>query len=247
MQRVDEGLFAHRLSALDLSQVDLAVALLWFRNRLTPGIDATASELGAVLHSHSLTGPVNTSRLKMQLASHSGTVRGANPNSFKLKLSHVPTLDAKYIPMAGAKPPSVAHLLLPEAQTSGSRRYLERLSFQLNGCYEAGFYDGCAVLLRRMIESLLIDAFEKANHSDAIKHQGEYVGFADVIGIACSGKFLKLSRGSSKALSSVKAVGDTAAHHRTYITVKSDIDEVSHDFRKLVSELMVLSGMPGAN
>jgi hypothetical protein len=221
------------------------VALLWFRNRLTPGIDATAAELGAVMHSLSLTGPVNISRLKMQLASHPATVKGLSPGSFKLKLSQVPALDASYTPLAGAKTPTVAHLLLPEAQTSGSRRYLERLSFQLNGCYEAGFYDGCAVLLRRMIESLLIDSFEKANHSDAIKHQGEYVGLAEVIGIASSGKFIKLSRGSSKALSSVKGVGDTAAHHRTYITVKSDIDEISHDFRKLVSELMVLAGMPG--
>ena len=243
MRQIDEQEFAHLLSTLGLSQADLAVALLWFRNHNTAGTDATASELGTALHEYSLCGPINLSRLKTQLASHPATVKGARSNSFKLKLSQLPALNERYQTLTGTKPPKVAHMLLPEAQTKGSRKYLELLAWQLNGCYEAGFYDGCAVLMRRVLETLLISSFEHAGHGVAIKSGGDYLGFGEIIGEASSGKFLKLARGTGKVLERLKSIGDSAAHHPTYVTVKHDIDEISHDFRRVVSELMTLAGI----
>lgn len=247
MRQIDEQAFAQKLSTLGLSQADLAVALLWFRQHRNQGNDAAAGELGAKLHSYSLTGPVNISRLKTQLAGHTATVKGTKPDTFKLKLSQIPALDKAYVPLTGAKPPAVAHVLLPEAQTAGSRVYLMRISWQLNGSYEAGFYDGCAVMMRRLLETLLIAAFEHAKHGAAIKSAGDYLGFGEIIGVASSGRFIKLARGTGKVLERIKTIGDTAAHHPTYITVQTDIDEVSHEFRRVVSELMTLAGIHPAS
>ena len=67
MRLLEEADFARGLAGLDLPQVDLAVALLWFRTRSSPSLCATATELGNLIHSHALTGPPNTSRLKVQL------------------------------------------------------------------------------------------------------------------------------------------------------------------------------------
>lgn len=238
MRPVEEIDFARELSALDLSQADLAVALLWFRSKSNQGLSVAASELGSLIHGYALTGPPNTSRLKGQLALHPATVKGDAPNTVKLKLSYLSKLDEKFGSLTASYPPKVSYLLLPESQTNGTRRYLEKIALQLNGCYEAGFYDGCAVMQRRLIESLLIEVFEKKGQGDAIKFQRAYVGFGDIVGITNSGKFVKLARGANKALERIKAVGDTAAHDRTYLTSKLDIEDIAHDFRRLVSELM---------
>lgn len=243
MRLVEETDFARDLAGFGLSQADLAVALLWFRSRSSPGLSATATELGNLIHSYALTGPPNTSRLKGQIALHPATVRGDRPNTFKLKLSHLDKLDEKLGSLTGSRSHKVNHLLLPESQTTGSRRYLEKIALQLNGCYEQGFYDGCAVMQRRLIESLLIEVFEKKGHSDVIRFQREYVGLGEIVGIANSGKFVKLARGSNKALERIKAVGDTASHDRAYLTSKLDIDDVAHDFRRLISELMGQAGI----
>lgn len=243
MRQVDERQFAHALAQRGLKQSDMAVALLWFRNRSVAGVEATAAELGAILHGHALAARINTSRLKEQLAKHKATVRGASSGTFKIRLASLSELDQSFEPLLGGRAPKVEHALLPIGQTQGSRRYIERLALQLNGTYEGGFYDACAVMVRRLAEILLIEAFEHAQKSAAIKVNNEYVGFGDMIGVAGSGKAIKLARGSPRALDRIKAVGDTAAHNRTYVTSKNDIDDIAHEFRTVINELMNLAGI----
>jgi len=243
MSKLDETSFAHAVAQLALTQADMAVAFLWYRDLASPGTEASVAELGNLLHSHALTGKVNHARLRDQLAKHRATVRGKNPANFRLKLATVPELTEKFGPLTGRKPPAVEHSLLPASQTQGTRRYLERVALQLNGCYEGCFYDAAAVMMRRLVETLLIEAFEQQKQGAAVKVNGEYMQFGDMIGVAGSGKYLKLARGTARSLDRIKAVGDTAAHKRTYNTSKTDLDDVAHELRLVVSELMNLSGI----
>jgi hypothetical protein len=91
------------------------------------------------------------------------------------------------------------------------------------------------------METLLIEAFEQNGVSAAIKQDKSYIQLSDMIGVAASGQHIKLSRGAGKDLEAIKGVGDTAAHSRTYITKKADIDDVKYVFRKVVSELAHLA------
>jgi len=118
-----------------------------------------------------------------------------------------------------------------------------RLAHQINGCCDSGFYDGCAVLCRRLVESLLIDTFEKAGCGSAIERNGEFVGLDEILKQAKSGQYIKLSRGTPKLLEKVKDVGDTAAHSQYHITAEQDIAEFRAGFRKAVSELLSLAGI----
>ena len=54
---------------------------------------------------------------------------------------------------------------------------------------------------------------------------------------------LALSRGAPKAMEEIKQLGDTAAHDRTYLTNPTDIDDVKARYRRLIRELLVLSGI----
>lgn len=216
---------------------------MWLRNHFTPGTEASVSELADLLHGHALTARINHARLREQLSKDRNTVRGKRPTTFKLRLSSLPELDDQFRQLLGPALPTIEHALIPAALTHATRRYLERVALQINGCYESGFYDGAAILMRRLVETLLIDALEHGGHGTFIKTGHDYLPLSDLIGIAGSGQHLKLARGSARSLERIKAVGDTAAHKRTYNTSKVDIDDVAHELRSVVNELMNLAAI----
>ena len=59
--------------------------------------------------------------------------------------------------------------IVPLSVVRNSRAYIERIVYQVNGCYDSGWYDACAVMIRRLIETLLIEAFESVGISEKIK------------------------------------------------------------------------------
>ena len=74
----------------------------------------------------------------------------------------------RYVPpSAGTRPHS--QNVLPHALVLKTRGYLERVVFQINGCYEKGWFDGCAVMMRRLLETLIIECFEAYGISHKIK------------------------------------------------------------------------------
>lgn len=46
------------------------------------------------------------------------------------------------------------------AMVRGTRGYLEKLAHQINGTYANAWYDACAVMIRRFVETLIIEAYE---------------------------------------------------------------------------------------
>jgi hypothetical protein len=235
--------FAARLTELNLTEVELAVALLWFKDHAEPGAEASSSTLASLMDSNALASGVNRSRLDRKLQRHTDTVRGSARGTYRIRLGSRKDLDQRYLPLLGGPTVEVVYAYLPAAQVKGTRRYLERIAWQLNGCYEQGFYDGCAVLCRRLVETLLIESFEHAGKSSAVKNGPDYKGLADIIAAASSGQHLKLARNTARVLEKLKSVGDTAAHDRTYITSQQDLDHLILDFRRTVSELMNLSNI----
>jgi len=241
MQGSDFAAFASELAKVGLTQTDVAVAILWFKDQEQSGSEETAGELARMMNSVALSSSVNVSRLAQQLKKHRDTVSGSTKGSFKIRLSSKPSLTERFQSLLARKRVNVQHHFLPESQTAGTRRYLQRLAWQLNGSYEQGFYDGCAVICRRMVESLLIEAFEASGKSSAIKDASGYKGLADIIDMAKSGQHIRLSRNCPRALDRIKSIGDTAAHDRAYITSQQDMDDIALEFRRVISELLNLA------
>ena len=59
--------------------------------------------------------------------------------------------------------------LFPLEILQGTRDYIERIGQQANGCYEQGWYDACAVMLRRPLETLIIECYEHHKIDGTIK------------------------------------------------------------------------------
>jgi hypothetical protein len=134
--------------------------------------------------------------------------------------------------------------VIPHSVVRGTRGYIEKVVNQVNGCYENGWYDSCAVMLRRLIETLIIEAFEKHALAEKIKNtQGEFFYLRDLISICLKEGSWNLSRNCKQALPKLKDIGDKSAHSRRYIAHRGDIDPLLSDIRLVVQELIYLAGL----
>ena len=139
---------------------------------------------------------------------------------------------------------AIGQPVVPFALLRNTRGYLERIAHQINGAYSNGWYDACAVMIRRLIETLIIESFEKHGISQSIKNStGDFFYLADLIAKTLSEPSWNLSRNTKQALPKLKDVGDKSAHSRRYNAVRNDIDKIIPDLRIVVQELLYLSGL----
>ena len=134
--------------------------------------------------------------------------------------------------------------VIPPELLRKTRGYIEQIAAQINGNYHHGWYDGCAVMLRRLIESLIIECFEYHQLQHKIKNaNGDYVGLGDLVDRLLAEAAWHLSRNTKNCLPRLKGLGDLSAHSRRFIANKSDIDKVQQDARIAVEELLHVAGL----
>ena len=148
----------------------------------------------------------------------------------------------KVPPAEGTKPRS--EKIIPFSYVKNTRGYIEKVVNQINGCYSDGYFDGCAVMIRRLIETLIVESFEK--HSIASKIQnsnGDFYQLKDLIDKTVNEVSWNLSRNSKDGLKKFKKIGDLSAHSRRYNAHRSDIDDLITDLRVVVQELVSLADL----
>lgn len=140
--------------------------------------------------------------------------------------------------------PAYSQQVLPKSLFTNTRGYLEKLVNQINGCYEKGWFDACAVMIRRLIETLIIECFEKYKISSKIKRpDGDFFYLGDLIQKTLSESSWNLGRDTKKALKKLKSIGDKSAHNRRFTARCWDIDKVVEDIRVVAEELVYISGL----
>ena len=139
---------------------------------------------------------------------------------------------------------AIGQAILPFALVRNTRGYVERVTHQLNGSYSSGWYDCCAVMIRRLIETLIIEAFEHHKISAKIKGpSGDFLYLSDLITKTLSETSWNLGRNTKQALPKLKDIGDKSAHSRRYLSGRNDIDKISADLRVVVQELIFLADL----
>jgi hypothetical protein len=172
-------------------------------------------------------------------------MRGKEMGTVRLRRASKSRLSSRYGKIAGTGAMSKVDLeIVPMGlfENNNARSHLETLVVQINGTYQAGFYDACAVMCRRLLQCMLLLAFERAKKSEIIRDPcGEYRTFADIILLASSGRHIRLPRGVRAVMGKIEYLGELAACHPAYTTRQKDIDEQRLGFRRLISELAHLA------
>jgi len=120
------------------------------------------------------------------------------------------------------------------------RRYLVEVGKQANGCYGAGWYDGCAVMMRRLLETCIIEAFEAQGTADKIKDptSGDFFQLTQIINTALLEGAWNLPRNVKKQLPNLRDLGHGSAHNRYYLAQKADIDKFAISYRETVEAFL---------
>jgi hypothetical protein len=135
--------------------------------------------------------------------------------------------------------------VLPHSVVRGTRGYIERVVNQANGAYENGWYDACAVMLRRLVETLIIEAFEHHHLAAKIKHKttGEFLYLGDLVDRCLAEPSWNLTRNCKQAMPKLKDLGDKSAHSRRYNAHRGDLTPLLTEVRVVVQELVYLAGL----
>lgn len=234
--------FAQALAKVSLSHVQRATALLWYYRQSQEFEERAASELAIDLHDEGFPKP-NVTRLSADLRRCNEVVRGKRAGTFQVDVRRLSALDEAYLPLLGARQVKVAGAILPADAVAGTRGYLEQLAHQINGTYESGFFDACAVLCRRLMESLVIEVYMHLGRQHEIQNNGVFVTLDRLLAKIKADQAIVLGRTAPKTMDDIKQIGDAAAHDRTYITSQIDIDDLKSRYRKLIAELLRLAAI----
>ena len=234
--------FVQALAGMELSHVERATALLWYYRQSQEYDERSASELATDLHDEGFPKP-NVTRLADDLRRSRDTARGKRIGTFQIDVRRISALDETYLKLLGKKQVKVSGAVLDADAVAGTRGYLEQLARQINGTYDAGFFDACAVLCRRLMESLIIEVYIHQQRHQEIQHNGVFVTLERLVAHIKADQSIVLSRAAPKTMDEVKQLGDTAAHDRTYITPQVDIDDAKVRYRKMIAELLRLAGV----
>ncbi len=235
--------FCLSLDKLEFSNLEKALSILWFKDNENNGVIVKAGELTKIIKVTGLGNPNSTSLEKkikdtrLVIISKSG---------LQLKPTARNKIYSLIEPILVHKKPAVDHEkgFISEDIWSNTKHYIEIIAKQVNGCYEYGFFDGVSVLVRRLIETLIIECYEFLNKENEIKDaNGDYKMLNALITISVDNGGLTLGRETKKTLRNIKRNGDNAAHNRRYITTKSDLTNLQDGIRIAVQELIMISSL----
>jgi hypothetical protein len=180
----------------------------------------------------------NVTRLSHDLVKSRFTVKGRRAGFFQLDVRRLKELDEKYGSLLKVKRVEVSDQIIPSEWVAGTRLYLEKMVHQINGTYDYGFYDACATLCRRLMESLIIEVYISSGRVNEIQVDGVFLGLEKLISTIRSDKSIILGRNIPKTMTDIKEIGDTAAHDRVYITPQRDIEDVKVRYRHMIRALL---------
>jgi hypothetical protein len=134
--------------------------------------------------------------------------------------------------------------VLPHSLFQATRGYIEKVVHQINRSYTGTCYDACAVMIRRLVEVLIIEAFEhRSLSSKVLDANGNFLRLEDLVRVALAEPSWTLGRSTKSALAKLKTIGDQSAHSRRYNARREYIDQIVVDLRVAAEELLYLAGL----
>lgn len=118
--------------------------------------------------------------------------------------------------------------------------YLKQIAEEMIRCYDDGHYNATLVLMRKLVETLIIECFEKYSIDSNIKDStGNFYYLSDLIPEYNASTKWNASRNIKRSLDIVKKYGNLSAHNRRFLAKKSDIDNLRFDLRQALQEIIL--------
>jgi hypothetical protein len=239
---IDE--FARRAELFGALEIEKVRLLAFFVRKTENRTDFDLGDVNLWFSELSLARP-NSTRLARSLRLSRSFVRGNDQGKWKLHAADVDELQLKYPGLRTRSDDVLSEdPILPAPLYMSTRGFIESLARQINASYEYNIFDGCAVLMRRLLEVLLILSYEHHNLEKSIQNaDGNYLMLEGIVANARSNNPLRLSRNTKSALDGFRVIGNFAAHKVYFNCRRSDVDRVATEYRAAIEELLYKSGI----
>lgn len=187
----------------------------------------------------------NAGRLKSNLKKSRMFVSGGKNDYFKIHPSTIEALDTEFPDLATKTEDVISYdSVVPESLLQKDRAFVRSLIKQINSSFENNIFDGCAVLMRRLLEILLILAYQEAKLETEIQDgDGNFRLLNNIIDDAKTNKKLGLSRNTREHLETYRKLGNFSAHKIYYNANRKAIESTILDFKAVIEELLYKSGL----
>ncbi len=232
--------FIKKISEKKISTIDRAVAVLWFHSLQKENKGLRIKEVSQYIEQAGCA-KQNVTNIKQFFRRDRRVIKGAG-NTFLLRPEALTELNKKYLPIIKAKPLIKCDAVIPTDLFENAKGYIKKVVLQLNASYLYSLFDCCAVMCRRLLESLIIETYEALNKADEIKnHDGHYMMYSGLLNYIENDNKINLGRNTVKGLKNFKRLGDLSAHNRRFNARKNDIDQIKIDLRISCEELLHLA------
>ena len=133
--------------------------------------------------------------------------------------------------------------VLPNDLFSSLPTNIQSLFKQINASYENNLFDCTAVIMRRLLESLLVLSYQKAGIESEIMNGTYHMTLDKIIKNAEQNSTLALSAGTKKDMALFKDLGNYSAHKIWYNCTQGDIKPHILKYRAIIEELLYKTGM----
>ena len=229
-----------RIIQSSLSELEKALVLL----HLCESEDGLSENDLADLMEGAGSAKINRPRLRSKLTKDSRCVKSVG--GFRIRATAHAKLERLSSGFAGPARPEILTEYLDSGIFADSPIYIKEVAAQINVTYQEACFDACSVMVRRLVETLIIETFENQNCLDEIRDpQGNLLTLKALIERLKSTKSFTVARQTKNALPSLKDIGDWSAHNRRHLARKSDLDRQQEKLRLASSDLIYLAGFTG--
>lgn len=233
--------FLRSLISRNTRQIDLVAAVIWAGVARDDPVGFTIASVCETLERIG-TAQLNPTRIRQNMTSDRRFVR-TKSGAYRISPKERLRLDEIYTEAATAPPAIDSGSVLPVPLFVSSRKYTQSVVRQINLSYDAKLFDCCAVMCRRLFETLIIEAFEKQGALDKLrKPDGDLMQLSGLISALESETQISFGRQTKQAARKLKDVGDWSAHNRRHNAVANDIDRIRDGFRVACGDLLHLAG-----
>lgn len=220
------------------------MAGLWFIDRNDHGASVTAYQLAKEIERAGY-GTQNNSRLAAGLARDRRVARSGRAG-FRLRVEARRSLGERFQDLAGHSTVEPTSSVLPDDLFAGTRGYIEKVVFQINGSFDVGLFDCCAVMCRRLLETLIIEVYESKGWAEELRGpDGRFQMLAGLLAHLEQERRFHCGRNTLDGLRAFKKLGDQSAHDRRFNARANDITRVRDGIRVTAEDLLHLAGLAG--
>ncbi len=221
--------------------LDRAIALLWFITTTTDESSKTTNEICKLIEEAGYS-KQNISRIsqgfkKSKIIIKSGTGYRISPKS-------IDELTENLSRYSSHTPIKVVNGFIDPDLFDKTRGYIIRTVAQINLSYDYGLYDCCAVMCRRLLETLIIEVYEfKGVQSEIKDSDNNYLMFSGLLSNIQNQSHFHVARSALKGLKDFKTIGDLSAHNRRFNARRTDITPIQEGLRIAAEELLHLANL----